>query len=461
MASIFRIFPNSRPDSINRKIFRAAGIVAAFSILTRLAATLKELTIAHAFGRNDALDAFLIAFVLPTFLTSLLMSGLGSALLPTLMETRREHGPEAAQRLLSNIVFLSVIALVAAAILVGLFAPFYLPLLAHGFSPEKLLLTRNLLYLLLPWMVCSGLAILLSYILNAGEKFALPALVPLVTPLAMIGFIVFVGPRDGFSLALGMAAGGFLEVMVLLRILWAHDIHFRFRWSGFDAGVRKVLAQYTPMMASTFLMGSILVVDQFFAAMLPAGSVSALSYGNKISNALLLIGGSALSTATLPYFSHMAAEGDFHGCRHTIRRYVALITIVAVPVTLLVIGFSRPIVRMLFQRGAFTAADTQIVSLVQICYCLQIPFQALCVLFSRFICAVKRNDLLMYGSVLNLAVNIVMDMVLMRLWGVAGIAAATAIVSLVSLSFLAIASVKLLAQRAPGVTAAQAHAGQV
>src|SRR5215467_2373949 len=112
MASIFRIFPNSRPDSINRKIFRAASIVALFGVLTKVAATLKELTVANSFGRSDALDAFLMAFALPTFLTSILMSGLGAALLPVLMETRREQGPDAAQRLLSNIVFLSVIALV-------------------------------------------------------------------------------------------------------------------------------------------------------------------------------------------------------------------------------------------------------------------------------------------------------------------------------------------------------------
>ena len=457
MASIFRFFPNSRPDSINRKIFRAASIVAAFTIFAKIAAALKELVIAHAFGRSDALDAFLIAFALPTFLSSMLMSGLGSALLPVLMQTRRDQGPEAAQRLLSNIVFLSVIALVAAAVLVGACAPLYLPFLAHGFSPAKLLLTRKLLYLLLPWIVCNGLATLLSYILNAGEKFALPALAPLVTPLTTIALVLGVGSWNGFSLALGLTAGGVLETLVLLRALHAHHIYLRFRWSGFDKAVRKVLEQYTPMMACAFLMGSTLVVDQFFAAMLPAGSVSALSYGNKLNNALLVIGGNALSTATLPYFSRMVAEGDWHGCRHTLKRYIALIAAISVPLTLAVVVFSRPIVMLLFQRGAFTASDTRVVGLVQMCYCMQIPFQLLSVLHSRFISSVRRNDLLMYAAAMNLAVDIVLDIVFMKLWGVAGIAASTACMSVICLAFLAIASSKLLQQHTPVVAA---HAGQ-
>lgn len=459
MASIFQLFPNSRPDSVNRKIFRAAAIVAGLSILARIAATLKELFVAHTFGRNDALDAFLIAFVLPSFVMNLIMGGLGSALLPVLVETRQREGDDAATRLLSSILFVSVLTLIGAAVLMGVCAPLYLPFLAHSFSPEKLLLTRKLLYLLLPWMIFSGLATLLSYIMNAGEKFALPAMVPLVTPLMTILFIVVLKSQGAFSLALGTAAGGLLEAALLFRILAAHDIRLSLRWNGLDSTVRRVLVQYAPMMAGSFLMGSTLVVDQSFAAMLPAGSVAALSYANKISNVILVVGGTALSTATLPYFSRMVADNDWHGCRHTLKRYIALIMALAVPVTLLLIVFSKPMVKLLFQRGAFTSADTQVVSVVQACYCLQIPFQVLCLLFARFISSVRRNDLLMYASAVNLAVNIVMDVVLMRIWGIAGIAASTAIMYASCLIFLSISSFRLLNQQAHGaVDAVQVHA---
>lgn len=459
MASIFQFFPNSRPDSVNRKIFRAAAIVAGLSILARIAATLKELVVAHTFGRSDALDAFLIAFVLPSFVINLIMGGLGSALLPVLVETRQREGEDAATKLLSNILLVSILALIGAAVFMALCAPLYLPFLAHSFSPEKLLLTRKLLYPLLPWMIFNGLATLLSYIMNAGEKFALPAMVPLITPLVTIVFIIAFKAQGALSLALGTAAGGLIEAIVLFRILAAHDVRLSLRWGRFDPAVRKVLAQYAPMMAVSFLMGSALVVDQSFAAMLPAGSVAALSYANKISNVILVIGGTALSTATLPYFSRMVAENDWFGCRHTLKRYVALIMAIAVPVTVMLIVFSKPIVRVLYQRGAFTSADTQVVSLVQACYCLQIPFQLLALLFARFISSVRRNDLILYAAAANLTVNIVMDLVLMKIWGIAGIALSTTLMNIVSLVFLSISSIKLLNQQATGTVAAvEAHA---
>ena len=461
MASIFQLLPNSRPDSINRKIFRAATIVGLLTVLSRVAAAAKELVVAHAFGRSDAVDAYLMAFVLPAFLVTLIMAALGSALLPVLAQTRQKEGEAAARKLLGSVVTASTVLLIALAIMLALCAPLYLPFLAHNFGPEKLLLTRKLLFLFLPWMVFNGLAMLLAYILNAGEKFALPALVPLLTPLVTIASIELARSKGTFSIALGMTIGAALEALLLLRLLWAHGVAVSFRWGGLDPALRGVLVQYAPLMFGSFLTGSTLVVDQSFAAMLPAGSVAALSYASKLSNAVLLIGSTALSTATLPYFSKMVAEGDWPGCRHTLKRYIVLIIILAVPLTLGLIVFSQPIVRLLFQRGAFTSADTQIVTHVQMFYCVQIPFLTLAVLFARFLSSIRRNDVVMYAAAINLTVNIVMDLVLMRIWGIAGIAASTAIVSMVSLAFLAISSARLLRHPVPVAgTVAQAHASQ-
>ena len=455
MASILQLFPNSRPDSINRKIFRAALIVGLLSVLARIAGTSKELVVAHALGRSDALDAFLIAFLLPSFAVSLLMGALGSALLPVLVNTREKEGLDSAAELLSSIVCLSAIVLVMVGIILGLCAPIYLPLVAHNFPPAKLLLTQRLLYLLLPWILFSGLATILAYTMNAGEKFAIPALVPLITPLVTMSFLLSAHGQYAFWLAGGTVLGGLMEWLVLLRVVWGHGMRMRFRWSGFTRPVRTIISQYLPMLAGAFLMGGTTVVDQAIAAMLPAGSVAALNYATKISGAILLIGATALSTAAFPYLSKMIAENDWHSCRHTLKRYVVLITAVTVPSTLLLIVFSNSIVRILFERGAFTIADTRVVGMVQACSLIQLPFHFLCILLARFISAVKRNDLLMYASAVNLTVNVLMDLVLMRIFGIAGIALSTSIETIVSLIFLSIASVHLVRRHTPSVIAEQ------
>jgi putative peptidoglycan lipid II flippase len=453
-AKAFVLLTNGK-GSTNRKIFRAAMTIGLVSTVAKGGAVLKDLVVAHVFGRSDALDAFLIAFLLPAFVLNLVMGSLGSALIPVLIETRQKRGVEAEQKLLSSMMFLSTSALILIAAALGLFAPFYLHILGSSFSAPKLLLTREILYCILPFVVFSGLATFVSGVLSAYKKFALPALVPIVTPLITIAAILW-APKSWsvFPLAIGVVAGGFLEAAILLRLLKTCGMRFRLRWHGLDADVRSVLRQYAPVLAGSVLMCSTTVVDQAMAAMLPSGSVAALSYAYKIVGLIIATGATALSTAALPYFSHMAAEQDWAGCRHTLKRYTALTLATTVPLTLALIALSHPLIRLVFQRGAFTAADTDLVSHVQVFYFIQIPFYMCGMLFVRFLSSIRRNDVLMYISAINLALDISLNLFLMRRMGIAGIALSTSLVLFASFVFLGICAVKLFPEERLLVSAA-------
>jgi putative peptidoglycan lipid II flippase len=432
-------------DSVNQRIFRAALSVGLATVVVKAAATLKDLAVAHSFGRSDSLDAFLFAFILPAFAVNLIVGAVTAALVPVLVETRQNEGITAAQQLLASVTLLTGAALIILALMIALLSPLYLPYLGHGFPAGKQALTREFLYLLAPWLVVSGLATFMACVMNSIEKFAMPAIVPIVTPsVILICIALWTRPTSGFALAWGTVMGSCFEVALLFYLVKRHQILGSLRWYGINQNVRAVLFQTGPMMAGCLLMGATPVVDQVMASMLGSGSVSALSYGNKVPSGLLGIGAAALSTATLPYFSQMAAAKDWHGCRHTLKRYSSLILTVSLPITAVLILLSRPLVRAFFQRGAFTSADTDVVSLVQSCYCLQIPAYVLSMLFVRFISSVRRNDLLMYASAINLVVDITMNLVLMRWLGVAGIALSTSLVIIGSFTFLALTSFRLL-----------------
>ena len=434
-----------RSGSVNQKIFRAASIIALLTLVTRSATVVKELMVARSFGRGDAMDAFLIAFLLPGFFVLLLIAALGAALVPIFVAVRQKQGIAAAEDLLSSLAFLSVVTLSGIALLMCIFAPYYLPYMAHGFSTEKLRLTRELMYLLAPWMVFNGISQLVTSILNAGEKFASPALVPLVTPVLVIACVMLGAGRFGvFALCVGSVVGSMVEASLLIELLRSHGMKLRLRWRGLDGSVRMVLAQYAPLLAGAFLMASASVVDQSMAAMLPAGSVSALGFANRVVSGFTVLGANALGAATLPYFSSMTVAGDWAGCRHTLKRYSVLIAATSIPFTLLLIVFSRQVIRLLYQRGAFTAVDTDLVSHIQVLYALQIPFLLLSILFIRFLSAIRRNKLLMYGCAVNIAVNVILNLVFMKIWGVSGIALSTSVVQMVSFVFLTISTLLLL-----------------
>jgi len=420
-------------SSVNRKIFRAVTILSGFSGVVLAATTARELVVANYFGRSDALDAYITAYVLPLFMVTLVSKSFDAAVIPTFIEVRESEGAEAAQRLFSGALVWSLALLVTIALLLAAFAPYYLPLLASGFSASKLLLTRKLLYFMLPLVVMSAVTVNGTALLNAGERFALPAILPILAPLGGLLCLLALGRRWGiYALAVGTVAGTALQALSLVALARAHGVRLAPRWSGFDPKLRQVAGQYVPMVTGALLMGTTELVDQAMAAMLPPGSVAALGYARKIVNVLVVVGAIPLAAATLPYFSDMVAKGEWQSCRHTLRTYTGLILLATLPITAGMVVFARPLVRILFQRGAFTAVDTAVVSHVEAWLALQVPFYVLGNMAVRLVSALKRNGILMGIAAVNTVLNAVLNWLLMWRYGVAGIALSTSIVYLVS-----------------------------
>jgi len=416
-----------------RKILNATISIATCSALAGLAAAAKELVVARWFGLSDAVDAFLIAYLLPSFLVNLVAGSFSPAMIPTFIQVREGEGKEAAQRLFSSFMVISVGLLVGISALVGIFAPYFLPILGSGFSPAKLMLTRQLLYALLPFIALSGLAVTWTGILNAGERFGLPALSLILNPLSAICSLLLLGRRWGiFALVAGTVAGVALQAAVLGWMLSQRGVRLEPRWHGFDPNLRRVIGQYAPMLACALLMGSSDLVNQSMAAMLEPGSVAALNYARKVVSVFIVVGATPLGTAALPYFSQMVADRDWSGCRSTLRTYVRSIALLTVPLTLGLMVFSHPLIRILFQRGAFTAEDTRVVSHVLVFLSPEIPFLILVILGIRLISALKRNSVLAVIAGVNMALNLMLNLILMKYAGVAGIALSTSCVFLVS-----------------------------
>ncbi len=428
-------------SSASWKILRATGVLTGFSGVVLAATVARELVTAKYFGRGDAVDAYVIAYLLPSFVVNIVAYSFNLALIPVFVEVRQREGRASAQRLFSGAMVWSLGMLVGVVVLLALIAPLYLPLLGSGFSAPKLLLTRHLLYVLLPLIALTGVTSNGTAVLNAGERFALPGALAVLPPLVAFAFVIALGRSwSVYSLAVGTVAGTALQVIALAWVARRHGIDLAPRWYGFDPELRLVIRQYVPMMAGALLLGSTEVVDQAMAAMLPGGSVAALSYARKIVSVLVVLGAIPLASASLPYFSEMAAKRAWDACRRALRNVGGVILVVTVPVTLLLVFLAHPLIRILFQRGEFSPHDTNVVSHVEAWLALQIPFYLLTSLGLRVISALKRNGVIMSIAAVTTTLNVVLNLLLMRVYGVAGIALSTSIVFLICalLIFLAI-----------------------
>jgi putative peptidoglycan lipid II flippase len=424
--------------SINSRIFGAAMIVGLGTIFVKLLAIVKELVVAAQFGTTADLDAFLIALTIPSFVLNIIAGSFNSALIPTYIKVREQSGLKSAQQLFAGATIWSIGLLLIATLLMLVTIPVYLPALTNGFSADKLALTYHLLWAISPMLLLTGIGSIWGAVLNAGERFALVALAPMITPVVTMILLYEFQSWGVFNLVAGMVGGQLLEMLVIGVLLQRQGFSLLPKWYGFNEQIREVASQYAPAIVGSFLMCSTGLVDRSMAAMLPSGSVASLEYGSRIVTLPIIIASTALSTAIMPYFSKMVASDDWQSIRHSLKQYLLLIFVASVPLTGAIVLFSEPIVRLLLQRGSFTAADTQIVAQIQSCFALQIPFYIGCMLLVRLISALRKNQILIVGSAFNLAINIGLNYLFMRWLGVAGIALSTSFVYIFSFGFLLI-----------------------
>ncbi|MBW4512538.1 MAG: murein biosynthesis integral membrane protein MurJ [Scytonematopsis contorta HA4267-MV1] len=438
LKAINEIWKKYTKGSVNRQIFGAAIVVGLLTVFVKLASVSKELVLAWKFGTGDELDAFYIAFVVPSLIINVVAGSFQSSLIPTYIEVREQEGKKAAQKLFSGVSVLVLGLSVVATVLIIVTAPIYLPYIAGGFDKEKLDLTFYLLCAMAPLVVINGIGIIWGAVLNAGESFALAALTPILIPGITIIMLLGFEYLRTFNLVIGLIGGAVVEIIFLGAALQKRGNLLLPKWRGLSPHLKQVIKQYFPAVGGAVLMSSTNLVDQGMAAMLAPGSVAALNYGNKVPSLLVTFCTTALSTAVIPYFSKMVAYKDWVGVRRTIKRYMWLIFLATIPLAIFLIIFSEAIVRFLFQRGSFTVDDTQLVTQVQICYILQIPFYLGCTLLVRLASSLKSNHILMYAAAINLVTNICLNYIFMKILGLAGIALSTSFVYLVAFVFLLI-----------------------
>jgi putative peptidoglycan lipid II flippase len=433
-APITRLFHGG---SVNRRIFRAAASVTAAGILVKLMATIKEFAVAGVYGRSDAMDAFLAAALIPNLLINLISESMNQALVPTLVRVREQEGRERAQQLLSSAMLWVCVLLVGSTLLMGLAARGFFPLIASHFPPAKLTLAIHIFYALLPLVLITGIASNCTAVLNTFDRYALPALAPVAIPaITMLGALLWTSRLGIWAMVYATLAGALVHAMIVAGMMETQGYRLRLFWHGSTQATREVAHQYGPVLLSGVVASSGLLVDQSMAAMLPAGSVSALVYANRFVGVVLTLLGGAISSAVVPYFSRMVAHRDWTGCRHTLRTWLRITLLVSAPIAVLLMGGAQLLIRVTFQHGAFGPRDTATVAPVLAMYAIQIPFFVSSRVFYRFLVAMRRTDLIFYCGLLNLVLDIILNLILMHWFGVAGIALATSLWTVSTFLFL-------------------------
>ena len=412
----------------HRSVLASAAMLGVATVLVKLVALAKDWMVARQIGAGDELDAFLVAFIIPSFGVTVLGQSFALAFVPTYLRVHAQQSAAAAARLVGTVALGGFVALVGLALVLALAAPYLLHLVGSSFDDAKLALTVTMFYLLAPVLVAGGLSSIFAAVLNAHEHFRVTALAPLTLVGSTVTVFWLFQERFGiYALAGGLLLGFTLECCVLAIAV------IRLRLIAWPAGrlhpqLGHVGSQYAPVVVGSLLMSSSAVVDQSMAASLGSGTVSVLDYGNKIVALVLTIVAVSLSTVLFPRFSRLIAEGRWGELKRTLYAYATGILLASIPVVALLAFFAEPMIRLLFERGKFTAETTHAVSLVQMYLSLQVPFYILVMLGFRVLAAMDCNQIALRIGAMNLVLNVCGNYLFMQWLGVNGIALSTSLV---------------------------------
>lgn len=407
----------------------------------------REVINARFYGTHWQMDTFLAAATIPTILFGVFNGALVSALVPTFSEYISNGKDEDAWSLASTIINLLAILLSAGAILGYFLAPWYVPIVAHGFPKPQMGVAIAMTRWLMPSIIAVSLSGVLSAMLNAYHRFRAASLIGISVNVVTIVCVIALNAKYGiFALVFGTALGLIAQLIVQLpaflkigRYRLTLDIH--------HPGLRKMWGLLGPIIVGSAAGQIALFFDRFFASTLTPGYIAGMNYATKLVNFPQQIFAAAIATVIFPLLAAHFARDNRRAVARSIETGLRLVTFIAIPAVCALIVLAHPIVQTLFERGSFQASATNLTtSLLPYCAIGLIALAANVVL-TRCCFACQEMVWPVAISVITVIVNVLLSLVWLPTLGARGLLLANSLSQMLQMALLLILIQKLV----PGI----------
>ncbi len=406
--------------------------VGGYTLLSRLTGFMRDIMLAAILGAGPTADAFFVAFRLPNHFRAIFAEGaFNAAFIPAYARIRTQEGERAAAEFgdrIFTLLFASQVVLLALALL---FTPQVIELLAPGFSrePHQFALAVSLTRITFPYLLLITLVTLWGGILNALHRFATAAAAPILLNLTMMATLACAAffPGAGYAAAWGVLISGVLQAALVGGDTFCAGVMTFFRALRLDSDVRRFFSALIPATVGSAGTQLALFADTIIASFLSAGAISALYYADRIDQLPIGVIGIAVGTVLVPEMTHRLAAGDDAGARSAQNRAIEFALLLAIPCVVGFLVVPELIMRALFMRGAFTAADAHAAAMTLMAYTIGlVPFVLIRSVVAPFY---ARGDTAtpVKAALIGTAINIAFKVVLMTSLAQVGLALATSI----------------------------------
>ena len=438
---------------------KSAGLIGAATTVSRLLGLVREAVIGSVFGASAGIqmDAFNVAFRIPNLLRDLFAEGaMTSAFVPTFTRTLAAHDKEAAWRV-GNLVMNALLLVTGILVLAGIvFAPQITFLLAPKFAAYegKLELTTQLTRIMLPFLTTLAIAAVAMGMLNSLRRFFIPSLSPamfnvasIFSALALAPLMPYVGLQPIVGLAIGTLLGGIGQVALQWPTLRAEGFRYSPIISFRDPAVREILRLMAPATIGVAAVQINVAVNTFLATWQEQGAVSWLGYAFRLMYLQIGLFGVSIATASLPDISRQAAADDLNAIRDTVSRGLRVMLMLNVPATIGLIVLAEPIIAMIYERYRFLPVDTTATAAALMFYAPGLLGYSAVKIASPTFYSLRDARTPVVVSVVSIAVNLALNLTLVKSLGYRGLALGTALAAI----FNALALLWLLRNRLGGL----------
>ena len=412
------------------------------TMISRVFGLLRDVVFARFFGASIGFDIFIVAFRIPNFLRRVFAEGgFSLAFVPVLSEYKEQRGEREVKALIDEtaatlgltLLLVTIIGVIAAPLLIWIFAP--------GFTdePSKQELTARLLRITFPYLLFISLTAFAGGILNTYKRFAVPSFTPVLLNLSLIVSAVWLAPYFSEpieALAWGVFFAGIIQLMFQLPFLRQIGLFPVPQFGRDKEGVSRILKLMLPTLFAVSITQINLLVDTVIASFLQTGSISWLYYSDRMVELPIGVFGVALSTVILPDLSREYAKGSTEAYCRIMTWAIRLVILISLPAAVGLAILSTPILATLFQYAEFTSRDVVMSSKSLMAYSIGLPaFILIKVLSSGFFSRQDTKTPVKIG-VISMISNIILNLALAVPFGHTGLALATSLSAYINAGLL-------------------------
>lgn len=422
---------------MSKKLLKSTAIVSIMTLISRVSGLVRDVVMANVLGSGALTDAFFVAFRIPNFLRRIFGEGAFSQAFVPVFSELTERNTQAAKEFVNASAGVLASATLLLALFGAYFAPFLVGLYAPGFEedPETFNTAVDSLRIMFPFLFCISLVAMSGAVLNTLNRFAVPAVTPVVLNLCMILALWLLVPQldnAATALAIGVLLAGFIQLAFQVPSLLKEGYFPKFTLDLKNSSVRRLFTLMLPAVFSVSVAQINMFVNTFLASFLISGSISWLYYSDRLMEFPVGVFGIALATVVLPSLAKEHTSGSQESFSAMMDWALRWVILIAVPATVALFVLAAPLITTIFQYGKFTEHSAQMSAVALQAFSLGVcGFIFVKVLAPGFFARQDTKTPMKIG-VISVLVNIVCSIVLVRYLQHTGLALAISIAAWVN-----------------------------